>query len=122
MMTDELDLTSRVRVLEHGIHKLESSFEARFTSLEKAIGRLTEHVQGRPVTPPFKEIIISIGATLGVVMTVATVIGGYVDRSIELSVARESGARRVIEYRLDQFEKDRQRPTGLVMIPNNPSR
>lgn len=117
-VTDELDLSGRVKILEHGIHKLETSFEARFLSLEKAITRLTENIQGRPVTPPFKEIIISVGATLGVLMTVATVIGGYVDRTVALNAAELKGADKVIEYRLQSLEKLREKHTGLVMLPN----
>lgn len=119
-MVDELDLTGRVRVLEHGIHKLETSFEAKFNSLEKSIGRLFDNLQGRPVTPPFKEIIISIGATLAVVMTVAGIIGSYVERSIELSAAKSAGARQVLEYRLDKLEQHAAKPTGLVMVPSFP--
>lgn len=121
-MSEELDLSGRVKVLEHGIHKLENSFESRFTSLEKSIARLTENLQGRPVTPPFKEIIISISATLAIVMIVAGVIGSYVDKSIALSNAESSRSQAVIEYRLDQLEKPHGRTSSFVMVPTNPTR
>ena len=120
-MTDELDLTGRVRVLEHGVHKLETRVETGFTSLDKAIRHIAESLQSRPVTPPFKEIMITVGATLAVVMTVASIIAGYVDRTIALSVAEAQKTQAVLEYRLNQVEKAKtSAPQGLVMIPGIP--
>lgn len=118
-MSDDLTLSGRVGILEHSVHKLESRMETGFSALEKGLSRLTENIQSRPVTPPFKEIITAIGATLGVVMIVANVIGIYVDRTIQLANATESGERKVIEYRLKQLEA---RPSAVTLaMPGLPT-
>lgn len=97
-LTGELDITGRVKVLEHSVEKLENRVEVGFASLEKALSRLAETVSAHRPAIPFKEI----AATAALCMGILAYIDNYVVTRIK-GAQEATGA--VIEWRLKEIEK-----------------
>lgn len=105
MNASTLDGDARIGVLEHRVESLETTVTGGFRDLATRFDKLSGNFAARPVSPPFKEIITSIGATLAVVMVVAGIIGGYVDRTIALAQSEGAAQRRIMSYRIEQIER-----------------
>lgn len=98
-MTEHQDrtLTGRVDVLEHTVGEL----RVAFVDLAKEVRRFMERTNEQPRPIPFKEIITTAAATLGLVVGILSFLDARVDTKLEAKNAPMA----VIQYRIDQLEK-----------------
>lgn len=101
--TEDIDWTSRVRVLDHRIHAVETRVDAGFAELKLAVSKISDAISAHRQPIPFKEI----AATAAVCLGILAYVGNFLERQHEKNV-------QLIVYRLDQLEK---RPPIMVPVP-----
>lgn len=123
MAGGELDLTGRVKVLEHGFEKLETRVEAGFADVSKGLRMLGEQIAAKGQPLPFKEIITTAVATAALVAYLLTALNSWFDQKaapLTLSVQRlseqdKNGELSVLKYRVLKLEQEREEMTDRLM-------
>jgi len=123
MAGGELDLTGRVKVLEHGFEKLETRVEAGFADVSKGLRMLGEQIAAKGHPLPFKEIITTAVATAALVAYLLTALNSWFDQKaapLALSVQRlseqdKNGELSVLKYRVLKLEQEREEMTDRLM-------
>ena len=85
---------SRVKVLEVGVHKLETRMDAGFIEIGKQIRLLTDKFTESPKQIPFREIAATIAVCLGIFAYAGQYLEGQYKKNIS-----------VLEYRVEQLER-----------------
>jgi hypothetical protein len=103
-MTEDIKhqtLSGRVDVLEHAVVDLKNVV----TDMSKDLKRFVERVSEQPRPIPFKEIITTAAATLGLLVGVLSFLDARADTKLDARMKDQAAPMAVLQYRIDQLEK-----------------